>query len=123
MMLLWTAVAGGIGGVARFLVDSTIARHTATRIPVGTFVVNVSACFLLGVLTGWATLTPGSASIKTVLGVGLLGGYSTFSTASVEGVRLLAADRTYGALLHAGGMLVLSILASLAGLALGTWKG
>ena len=59
-------------------------------VPVGTIVVNTTACLLLGILTGWAQAeaTAGAASLARVLGTGLLGGYSTFSTASVEGARL-----------------------------------
>lgn len=119
MILLLTALAGGLGGVARFTVDSWVARRNRISVPMGTVVVNVTACFLLGTVTGWAAGTAGSAGIKEVLGVGLLGGYSTFSTASVEGMRLVAAGRPAGAAVHAGGMLGVSLLASTLGLMVG----
>ena len=119
MILVLTALAGGVGGVARFAVDTWVASRNRLSIPMGIVVVNATACFLLGVVTGWASLTSGSADVKEVLGVGLLGGYSTFSTASVEGVRLVAAGRPAGALAHAGGMLGLSLLAATLGVVAG----
>ena len=67
------------------------------RMPWGTVVVNVTACLLMGLLVGRAADPPHSgtwaATAVTVLGTGFLGGYSTFSTACVEGARLLLAGR------------------------------
>ena len=119
MILLLTALAGGLGGVARFTVDSWVAGRNRTSIPMGTIVVNVTACLLLGTVTGWAAGMSGSAGVKEVLGIGLLGGYSTFSTASVEGMRLVAGGRPSAAAVHAGGMLGLSLAASTLGLIVG----
>lgn len=118
MILLLTALAGGLGGVARFTVDSWVARRNRISVPMGTVVVNVTACFLLGTVTGWAAGTAGSAGIKEVLGVGLLGGYSTFSTASVEAARLLVVGRPAVAVLHAAVMLGAGLTAAAAGIAL-----
>jgi CrcB protein len=111
------ALAGGLGAAARFLLDTLVARHNRLGTPLGTVVVNVTACFLLGLLTGWGLTHPGEDDVLAVLGVGFLGGYSTFSTASVEGVRLLLAGRPAAAALHAGGMLVVSLGAALGGIA------
>lgn len=118
MILLVTAAAGGLGAVARFLVNRLVARHAPVPVPLGTLVVNVSACFLLGLVTGWTLRHPDGAGVATVVGVGFLGGYSTFSTASVEGVRLLRERRPWSALVHAGGMLVASLVAAALGIAL-----
>ena len=75
------------------------------RMPWGTVVVNVTACLLMGLLVGWAAGPPHSgtwaATALTVLGTGFLGGYSTFSTACVEGARLLLAGRWGPTLVHA----------------------
>ena len=101
-LLLLTAFAGGFGGVARFLVDTAVAGRSTLSIPVGTIVVNATACLLLGLLTGYALAHDGAASYRAVLGVGFLGGYSTFSTASVEGARLLRQGRTLAAVVHGG---------------------
>ncbi|WP_420113243.1 fluoride efflux transporter FluC [Pseudactinotalea sp.] len=104
--MILIALAGGIGAAARFLVDGAVQRRTHSATPVGTLVVNTSACLLIGLLTGWASGATES-TIVGVLGTGLLGGYSTFSTASVEAARLLLEGRVGRAVAHAAGMLVL----------------
>ena len=120
------ALAGGAGAACRWSVDTHVNRLSgrtsaaasasaserrrskgtqARRMPWGTVVVNVTACFLMGLLVGWADDSPHSeswaAAALTVLGTGFLGGYSTFSTACVEGARLLLAGRWGPALAHA----------------------
>lgn len=110
------AVGGGIGAAARFLVDTLIARHNRWSVPLGTMTINVTACLLLGMLTGLALAHPGHERLHVVLAVGFLGGYSTFSTASVECARLLLAGRGLVAALQATGMLVVSLAAAVGGL-------
>lgn len=83
--------------------------------PVGTIAVNVSACFLLGLLTGAVA----DDTVLLVVGTGLLGGYSTFSTACVEGARLLLAGRLGRAAAHTVGMVAGGLLAAVAGLMVG----
>ncbi len=119
MTLLLTALAGGLGGALRFLVDTGVGRLNRTSLPLGTIVVNATACLALGLLTGWA-LRVDADGILAVLGVGLLGGYSTFSTASVEGFRLLRAGRWSAAVVHSGGMLLISVATATVGLLAGS---
>ncbi len=111
------ALAGGLGAAARFLVDSAVARHNRLSMPAGTLVVNLTACFLIGLVAGWAMRAPGSA-VPMIASTGFLGGYSTFSTASVEGARLLLGGRPGAAAVHAGGMLVGGVLAACLGVLL-----
>ncbi|WP_306370060.1 CrcB family protein [Nocardiopsis sp. CC223A] len=118
-LLLVTALAGGAGGASRFLVDTALARAHRTRLPLGTMTVNVSACLLLGLLTGYALAHGPAGELPAVAGVGFLGGYSTFSTASVEAVRLLRTGSWGVALVYAGGMLLLGLLASALGMLVG----
>lgn len=119
-LLLLTALAGGVGGASRFLLDTAVARRNRAPIPMGTIVVNVTACLLLGLLTGYLLTHRGADDLRSVVGVGLLGGYSTFSTASVEGARLLRDGEIVAALVHGGGMLVVSLGASTLGMLLGS---
>lgn len=95
--------------------STTPAAPTAPATPVGTIAVNVSACFLLGLLTGAVA----DDTVLLVVGTGLLGGYSTFSTACVEGARLLLAGRPGRAAAHTVGMVVGGLLAAVAGLMVG----
>lgn len=116
MTLLLVALAGGLGAATRFLADTWVATRFRSSVPVGTVVVNVSGSLVLGLLTGWALRHGGGGAVATVAGTGFLGGYTTFSTASVEAVRLARGGRSLAALAHAVGMVVLSLGAALAGL-------
>ena len=111
------AVAGGVGAVLRFVLDGAVRQAVGGRWPWGTALINVSGSFLLGLLTGLAGrgMPP---ELLLVLGTGLLGGYTTFSTASVETVRLLQQRRVAASLTYGLGVLVLTIAAALLGLAL-----
>jgi CrcB protein len=112
------ALAGGFGAAVRFVVDGVVARHNPLPFPLGTTVINVTGSFLLGLLTGWTMAHSDLAELKTILVTGFLGGYTTFSTASVETVRLAAGTRSAPLVIaQAAGMLVLS----LAGAGLGLW--
>jgi fluoride exporter len=112
---LLIAIAGGLGAATRFVVDGEVRR----RFPLlPTAVVNVSGSLLLGVVAG-LTLRHGlPASSAAVLGTGFLGGYTTFSTASTEAVRLLQARRYAVAAATAVVPLVLSVAACAAGIVL-----
>ena len=117
---LLVALCGGLGAVTRFVLDSAIAARNRRPYPVGTLVINVTGSFLLGLLTAWAARRgPGAAEIRAALGTGFLGGYTTFSTASVELVRLARAGRSGTAVVLGVGML----LASVAAAAAGAWLG
>lgn len=120
--MILIALAGGVGAAARFLVDCAVQRRTRSATPLGTLVVNTTACLLIGLLTGWASGHAGSAVVG-VLGVGFLGGYSTFSTASVEAARLLLEGRLGRAVAHAAGMLLLGLGAGWIGIMLGQLIG
>ncbi len=125
MTVLLASLAGGVGAVTRFVVDSLVGRHNRFQLPLGTLLVNVTGSLLLGLVVGWAThASAGDAvTVRTILGTGFCGGYTTFSTASVEGVRLWLAEGSGRAVTHAVVMLVGSVLAAALGLALGAGLG
>ena len=121
MIVLLLALAGGAGATARFVVDAVIARHSRFRFPLGTMVVNVSGSLLLGFLTGLALYQHGAAlapDLKAVLGTGFCGGYTTFSTASVETFRLWTAEGPASG----AGYGVATLLGSVGAAALGLWS-
>lgn len=109
MTLLLVALAGGAGAGTRFWLDTLVARRNRTGVPLGTVLINVTGSLLLGLLTGWLLAHDGPTGLRAVAGTGFLGGYTTFSTASVEGVRLVRSGRPWLAVVHAGGMLVLGL--------------
>lgn len=83
-MLLGVGLLGGVGAVARFLLDGGVARRLGRAFPYGTLAVNLSGAFLLGVLVGAAL----SADALRLVGTGLIGAYTTFSTWALESHRL-----------------------------------
>ena len=119
--LLVAALAGGAGAGLRYVVDRLLTPASGLRFPVGILVVNVSGSFALGVVTGLGTAI--APELSLVLGLGLLGGYTTFSTVSVETVLLAQRKRWKDAAANLLGTLALAALAAGAGLALGAWVG
>lgn len=112
-------VAGGVGAALRFVLDGVIRQHVTLAFPVPTLVINVTGSLILGLLTGLALghLLPHHWVL--VFGTGMMGGYTTFSTASVETVRLLEERRWGAALLNGFGMLIIATLAAGLGYAIG----
>ena len=119
LLFLGIAVAGGVGASLRFLLDGVMRSRVRIAYPVGTTVINVSGSLLLGLITGLASAALLPEDLRLLLGTGLLGGYTTFSTASLDTVRLLQERRHLAALLNGLGMLAVSVLAA----GLGYWLG
>jgi len=113
------AFAGGVGAGCRFVLDGFVKERVRLAYPVGTTIINVTGSFLLGVVTGLAMAHVLPAPWRLILGTGFLGGYTTFSTASLETVRLAQQGRWRASALNAFGMLAGSLLAAAAGLWLG----
>ncbi|SKA95625.1 camphor resistance protein CrcB [Agreia bicolorata] len=120
LLFLALSAAGGIGSVLRLIVDGTIKAHTRTTFPIGTMIINVTGALLLGFVTEIALRDILPDAWRLVIGTGLLGGYTTFSTASFESVRLIQQRRYLSALTNSLGMLGLTIAAALTGAALGS---
>lgn len=112
-------VAGGLGAALRFVVDGVVRGRLRASFPFGTAVINLSGSLVLGLLTGLTFTAVVPPSWAVVAGTGLMGGYTTFSTASIETMRLLQ-ERRY-ALAFGNGFVVLA-LTVLLGL-VGYWIG
>jgi CrcB protein len=114
---VWVGVAllGGCGALARFGLTLLVADRLHPHLPIGTLAVNVSGAFLLGLLAG-ASVEGGA---RLLLGAGLLGSYTTFSTWMVETQRIGEA----GMRRIAATNILLSVALGLAAAALGRWIG
>ncbi len=118
-LFIVVALAGGLGAVARFVLDTAIRSRRVTRMPWGTIAINLSGSLLLGLLVGLVGAGVLAGEWLWALGTGFLGGYTTFSTASFETVRLLQ-RRAWGA----AALNAFVQLAAATGLAaLGLWLG
>jgi CrcB protein len=122
MTLALAAVAGGIGAFARWWLQGYVQRRLATTRPWGTAVVNVSGALALGLITGLGFHGELAPAAMKIIGPGLLGGYTTFSTWMFETVNLAGAGGR-GRLRAATMNLVIPLLAGLAAVLLGEWAG
>jgi CrcB protein len=111
--LLLVLLAGALGAASRYLVERAVTARVRREWPWGTFVVNVTGCFALGLLTG----VTGTA--HTVLGTGLVGAYTTFSAYAVEVVKVDADGSRAAAVGYGLGSVVCGVLAAGLGIALG----
>ncbi|MGA9873245.1 MAG: fluoride efflux transporter CrcB [Rhodococcus sp. (in: high G+C Gram-positive bacteria)] len=115
------AVAGALGAVLRYVVDSYVKfRFPRSALPWATIGINISGSALLGVLAGLALARDGVTDLETIVGTGFCGGYTTFGTASVETVRLAQSGNATRAASYALFTLVLSVGACAAGFAVAT---
>lgn len=121
LQIVGLCLAGGVGAALRFVVDGTIRHHSSGSYPWATMIVNVTGSLILGLVTGLVLTGLVSHTWELVIGTGLLGGYTTFSTASVETVRLLEDRRWWAAAVNGPGMLVVCVAAAAGGYALGLW--
>jgi CrcB protein len=113
---LLIAVGGAFGSIARYWVGSTIAGRMGTRFPYGTFVINITACIVIGFsLTYLGKRTGMDPAWRFLIAGGFIGAYSTFSTFEWETLSTLRSGAFALAALYAGGSLILGLA--------GTWLG
>ena len=119
VIALLVCAAGGVGAAARLVLDGLIRSRIRSTYPVATTTINLTGSLLLGLLIGLAAgrLLPEPWLI--IAGTGLLGGYTTFSTASFETISLLEDRRYLAATLNGVGSLIVCTGAATAGLMVG----
>lgn len=114
--LLLVAVGGALGSVLRFGVGRWAIALTGPGFPSGTFVVNIVGGFLMGLLAGWlARFGDGGEELRLLLGVGVLGGFTTFSAFSLEVYNMITRAEVALAAAYAMSSVAGSVLAVLAG--------
>ena len=113
-------IGGGLGAAARYFVSGAVYRWLPADFPYGNLVVNMSACFVIGVLMSSLQerflIDP---SLRVFLTVGILGGYSTFSSFSYETIELLQDGEVLSGTLN----VFASLVGGLGATAVGLWVG
>ena len=119
MNFLLVAAGGAMGAGLRHLASGAIVHRMGNDWPFATFSINVVGSLLLGVLTGWFAFkgAEGAHNYRLLLGTGLMGGFTTFSTFSVENVLLIERGRW----LDAGAYALGSVIVGLGAVFLGLW--
>ena len=119
---LWVAIGGALGSVARFGLNGMISTRFGETFPWGTIIINVTGSFLIGVFAAFADpdgrvlISPGT---RQFLMFGICGGYTTFSSFSLQTLNLLR-DREW---LYAGGNVILSVVLCMIAVWLGWLMG
>ncbi len=116
----WIFLGGGVGSALRYGIGRIALAIAGPGFPLGTLVVNVLGCTLMGVLAEWLAWrdTGIDASMKLFLTTGLLGGFTTFSAFALDAVALWQRGETLTAAAYASASVLLSIAGFLAGMAL-----
>ena len=113
MELFIVALGGALGAVCRYLAGNAISKAVGSALPWGTFLINLGGCFAMGLLMTVIVereLLP--AAWRLFLCVGLLGGFTTFSSFGYETLMLLAEGNILAAAGYAGGSVVLGLVAA-----------
>ncbi|MFG2625031.1 fluoride efflux transporter CrcB [Streptomyces sp. NPDC048473] len=117
MNWLLVIVGAAVGAPLRYLTDRAVQSRYDAVFPWGTFAVNVTGSLILGLLTGAVTAGAASSHLQLLLGTGLCGALTTYSTFSYETLRL-AED---GAKFYAAANVVASVVAALGAVFVGVW--
>ncbi len=116
---MYIAVGGALGSIARFWVGSAVASRLGTKFPYGTFVINITACVVLGFsLTFLAKRTDLNPAWRFLVPIGFLGAYSTFSSYEWETISTLRNGNFSMAALYAFSSLFLGLAAVWCGILL-----
>lgn len=116
---LLVMIGGAIGAAARFHLGGFAARVLGTGFPAGTLIANVSGGFAMGLLAALLARSGGGEAWRLLLGVGVLGGFTTFSAFSLETVAMIERGQAGLALAYVAA----SVLGALGALAVGLWIG
>jgi CrcB protein len=119
LQIIAIGAGGALGSVLRHFVNNTVVNTVGGAFPWGIFFINVTGSLVMGVLAGlFAHVWEPPQSFKAFLTVGILGGYTTFSTFSLDAVMLAQRGQALQSILYAGGSVALGIAALYGGMML-----
>lgn len=121
IILLAVGAAAAVGAVARYVLGQYVQYRSPGAFPRGTWLINVSGSFVLGLLVGLGARHALPEQVVTIAGVGFCGAYTTFSTFSYELVQLCKKGQVGKSLLYAASSLAVGLAAAAAALAIGSF--
>jgi len=119
-LLLWIALAGAAGTLLRYGIGTWLQPGSDGGFPWGTLAVNITGSFILGFAFRYLDRLPGDVELRTIVGAGFCGGYTTFSAFGLETVRMMQDGKTARAAFYVGASVLLGLIAVIAGLTLAT---
>lgn len=112
-------LAGACGAVARYLLGRFVAERVPSQYPVGTFLINITGAFVIGLFFALVAHKLMNPTLQLILATGFLGGYTTFSTMSWEGVQLARGGSIRSSLIYLSGSMLVGLLAAFLGILVG----
>ena len=116
MIYLLIALGGAAGSALRYFLGGVVQRTSSSGFPIGTMFVNVSGCFLIGILVRQFMNMQLSPEMRALLIVGFCGGFTTFSTFSAETIGLIEGGEYARASMYVATSVGLCLLATLGGM-------
>lgn len=117
--VLWVGLGGFVGANARYWLGGWIMARLGSAFPYGTFVINISGSFILGMVMGILEGHVLSPVVRLALAIGFVGAYTTFSTWTYETLRLIESGSLSMATMNVVGSMLMGLLAAVGGLATG----
>ena len=109
-------IGGGLGAVARYLLQGAVYKISGSSFPYGTITVNVIGCFIIGLLmSGFEERFAINPLLRIFLTIGILGGFTTFSSFSFETIALMKEGQMMSASLNVLASVVMCLMATYAG--------
>lgn len=117
--IFWVGLGGALGSIARYICQRSVMHWLPGSFPAGTFLVNITGCFLIGLAWGISFKSfQQNFDYKIFLMTGLLGGFTTFSAFTLESIGLLKEQKLFMFLLYVAGSILLGLLATYGGMKL-----
>jgi len=115
--ILAVALGGGVGSVLRYVVNFLVVARVGPGFPFGTLLINITGSLLIGIVAELAATSSSGMTplLRLFLAVGVLGGYTTFSTFALDTVTLVGDRALAMATIYAFGSVLLGVLAAFAG--------
>lgn len=117
-ILLAIGMGSFIGGISRYLMTLFIQNKFLSAFPYGTFVVNITGCFLIGIVYALSEKGNINAEWRIFLATGILGGFTTFSSFSNESVSMLRDGQYWHAFAYVGFSVIVGLAATFAGISI-----